>query len=118
MKTMYLLTATLCLCIAVLAMVFFFAAGIAVGTMFATMAAGLLFTGIACHMSRPYLGRRLTGFGSASLIVVLLFPLIQLIPVLRKQPPFGLFYVIVLALLFVISLHLTSIMLYQRSRES
>jgi hypothetical protein len=48
----------------------------------------------------------------------MLFPLIQLIPVLRQQPLFGFFYVIDLALLFVISLHLTSIMLYQRSRES
>src|SRR5579871_1399178 len=99
MKTMYLLTAILCLCIAVLAMFFFFAAGIPVGTVFATMAAGLLFAGITCHMSRPYSGRRLTGFGSASLIAVLLFPLIQLIPVLRKQPSFGFIYVIVLALL-------------------
>ncbi|HWW22399.1 MAG TPA: hypothetical protein VNY78_00795 [Edaphobacter sp.] len=118
MKTMYLFTAILCLCIAVLEMFFFFAAGVPVGTMIATVAAGLLFAGIACHMSQPYSGMRLTGFGSASLIVVMLFPLIQLIPILRKQPPFGFFYVIDLALLFVISLHLTSIMLYQRSRES
>jgi hypothetical protein len=115
---MYFFTAVLCLCIAVLTVFFFFAAGAPFGIMLAMIATGLLFAVIACHMSQSYSGMRLTGFGSASLIVVMLFPLIQLIPVLRKQPPFGFFYVIVLALLFVVSLHLTPIMLYQRSRES